>query len=79
MHGLRIVPGEVLARSSAPVGKTVYEQTVAALGKDPEKLFRSGPASSGNCGCGWEGHQVFNFKGVGGDDIVRSGCSPRTS
>lgn len=64
MHGMRIVRGEVLAGSSNP-GTTVYEQTVAATGTDPEKLFAKGPASDGKCGCTWEGHRVYHFSGLG--------------
>lgn len=77
MHGLRIMRGEVLSGSSNP-GTTVYEQTVAALGKDPEKLFPSGPASADNCACGWVGHKTYGFCGVG-EEYVPSRPSPRSA
>lgn len=76
MHGLKIVTGEVLSGSSSP-GTTIYAQTVAALGKDPDKLFPNGPASEDNCGCDWVGHKTYGFSGVGEEHakVRRSPCS----
>lgn len=67
MHGLKIVPGEVV-RGGNNSRATIYEQTIAATGTNPDELFREKPVNQGgNCCCGWVGHKTYSFSGLGGN------------
>lgn len=57
----RIIQGETIPSlveklRPSPPG---YEETVAATGIDPTKIFEGGAA---DCSCDWRGHQIYNLR-----------------